>query len=223
MSTMPSGWRYSPAGRNPATRNVTTSSPTCTASSEPAARSSSFAAAGLNQIASSASRPVPCDAVAVAAPSAGCSRIARNGSSPTIFSVRSRPGSRAFTSTTGLATATPSSAASCGNSASSKPRPGACTARSAMPNRLREASCTSSAATRLIRYTEKPSATPSAIAITARNVRPGDCRNGPIAAASMSERVAPGRLRIAVALRTRPPRVRAGAARPATARRSRRS
>jgi hypothetical protein len=63
-------------------------------------------------------------------------------------------------------------AASRGYSASSKPSPGACTERSAMPNRLREASCTSSAATRLIRYTENPSATPSAIATIASSVRP---------------------------------------------------
>ena len=45
----------------------------------------------------------------------------------------------------------PGSPRAVGYSASSKPSPGACTDRSAMPNRLREASCTSSAATRLIR------------------------------------------------------------------------
>ncbi len=191
MSSMPSGWRYSPAGSNPATRNCTVSSATCTSKASPTARSKACAAAGLSHTESSASRPLPCEAVAPAAASPGCSRAARNGSSPTSFSVRSRPGSRACASTMGLATATPGTAASFGYSASSKPSPGACTERSAMPNRLREASCTSSAATRLIRYTEKPSATPSAIATIARIVRPGAWRSGPSAAASSSARRAP--------------------------------
>ena len=118
---------------------------------------------------------------------------------------RSRPAARAAPAARGPGTGRCRAAAACGRDPAdvrghrrrdSRPRPSAasrasdkasrpgpapdpCTDRSAMPNRLRAASCTSSAATRLMRCTASPSATPSAIATTATSARPGDCRSGP--------------------------------------------
>ncbi len=180
MSSIPICWRKAPAGRRPATRRLCVSSPTWMRSSSPAASASASAAAGLSQTESSASIPVARTAVAPSGASGACSSRTRNGSIPSSCSVRSRPGRRARTSTTGLATATIGSFASVGYSVSSSPPvPEPCTDRSAIPNRLRAASCTSSAATRLMRCTASPSATPSAIATIATSARPGDCRSGP--------------------------------------------
>src|SRR5436190_3967104 len=118
------------------------------------------------------------------AKSAGWICAARRASIPTNRIVLFLSPSPASTSSTGLATATPSSFESAGYSASGNPARPPRTSRSASPDSDRVPAAISSTADRLIRLTAKPSATPSAIPVIDSSVRPARSRNLAFSAAN---------------------------------------
>src|ERR1700722_13144690 len=125
--------------------------------------------------------PLSCKSAKAPAPispiRAGCSAAARNGSTPSTFSVSRRPGRATSNSSTGLAMLTSGSLASRENSASGTPSRGPRTRISASPVSRFVARLNSLSAAPLTRYTAAPSATPRAMTRTVMSNRSGDSLN----------------------------------------------
>ena len=108
---------------------------------------------------------------------AGCNAAAWNGSRPSTLRVPLRPASATSSSSTGLKALTEGLRAKSTNTCSAKPSRGPRTTISASPTSRLVASPNSLSAEVLTRYTEEPSATPSASASTVTRNRMGCSRN----------------------------------------------
>ncbi len=190
MSMMPSGCRWAPSGRIAATRSRRFSEPAWKSSRSSTLAFKARAAAAESRMLSGSKRAMA--GGASPANSAGCSSRARKTSMPTIFSAGAPALREAWNSSAGLAAAMPGSVAMRGYSISSNPWRGPRMTRSASPASCNVARRNSAAALALTRCTEKPSATPLAMASTASSVRPGAIRSGPLTSACQAARIIPG-------------------------------
>ncbi len=172
MSITASRWPARARTSVPATRNLTSRVPLSRLSLSPVLSCKPSMAAGDRNTVSAISDAKGSSSAGMPSRS-GAISAARKPSMPSNFRLPCCPDTGRSSSSTGEATSTSGSEAILGYRASSKKAVRARACRSALPDRLRAAAENSSNAALLTRWMPKPSATPTAIAMSASSARNG--------------------------------------------------